>query len=504
MSQGADRGLYLSRFTADYIAQLCTLNHINLNGVKTKQDRIESLCALPTLREPVDESHPVNPSPVQPDLGQIFEKLESLRKSETKDLCESLLQAMTVATQSSISSIRVGPELPDFHKLSADDDITCYLSTFERMAVAAEKPKDQWPRLLEPYLTGKAQKAFHALTEEDKKHYDKIVEIILRHYQLTPEVYRLKFRTASKKAEKSFEEFSTRLELYLRRWLVPKEETALSPDFTRMTHLLLIDLFLSSINHDTLRIKLRENRVETVQALARMADDYILHRRAEASFKPQGRPQPTFPAAQSMTNRQQDTKPDITHQNRSPISGAPPRRTGKFEAVCFRCHQLGHRVADCPLPPPSQSSTRQAPTVRQAFDVKQTKSADKTAKPAAESQVNFVRTSKPETDDDRSGLYLIARVNGRDVKALLDTGSAISLIDHTLCADLGLAVTPGSSLGPLTTVDGTEFYTSGIAVDRIEVTGVDVSVSLHQVQTLPVPVLLGRDFARQAKLLIDV
>ena len=33
----------------------------------------------------------------------------------------------------------------------------------------------------------KAQKAFHALSEEDKKQYDKVVQIILCHFQLTPE-----------------------------------------------------------------------------------------------------------------------------------------------------------------------------------------------------------------------------------------------------------------------------------------------------------------------------
>ena len=67
----------------------------------------------------------------------ILEKLEMIRKGETAALCESLLKAM--ADTKSVSAIQVGPELPDFHKLASDDDITCYLATFERMATAAKK-----------------------------------------------------------------------------------------------------------------------------------------------------------------------------------------------------------------------------------------------------------------------------------------------------------------------------------------------------------------------------
>ena len=147
---------------------------------------------------------------MQPDITVVplLEKLEATRKSKTEALCTTLLKAMTESAKSStIPPIRFGPELPDFHKLSADIDITCYLSTFERMVVAKKKPKEDWPRLLEPYLTGKAQQAFHSLTESDKKDFDKITAVILRRYQLTPEAYRLKFKSSSKKHDETFEEF---------------------------------------------------------------------------------------------------------------------------------------------------------------------------------------------------------------------------------------------------------------------------------------------------------
>ena len=96
------------------------------------------------------------------------------------------------------------------------------------------------------------------MTEEDKKDYAKIAAIILRHYQLTPEAYRLKFKTASKKPDETFEEFATRLTLYFRRWLKPSDESDTSQDVNRMMKLQLIDQFLTSLQSEHLRTKLRD------------------------------------------------------------------------------------------------------------------------------------------------------------------------------------------------------------------------------------------------------
>ncbi len=34
----AERAVYLRRFTNEYIVQLCQINHIDVNEIKTKQD----------------------------------------------------------------------------------------------------------------------------------------------------------------------------------------------------------------------------------------------------------------------------------------------------------------------------------------------------------------------------------------------------------------------------------------------------------------------------------
>ena len=163
--------LYLRRFTAEHIAKLCELNHIDVNEIKTKQDRISCLCELPHL---IEETPPEVQSIGTSDLIRVIQELETNRRSETDKLCKSLVEAVTEAARKP-PVVQLGPKLPDFHKLCPDDDITCYLATFERLAKAAKKEEKDWPRLLEPYLTGKAQKAFHSLSETDKQDFGKIV-----------------------------------------------------------------------------------------------------------------------------------------------------------------------------------------------------------------------------------------------------------------------------------------------------------------------------------------
>ena len=198
------------------------------------------------------------------------------------------------------------------------------------MAKAAKKPKEDWPRLLEPYLTGKAQKAFYALKEEDKKDFQKIVDIILRHYQLTSEAYRVKFRSATKEHQETFEEFATRLELYFKRWLKPSNETAATADIKRIFEQLLIDQFLSTIKNDNLRLKLREKKLTTVQAVARCADEHVLNRRME-NTSASTHPRQSLTPQPDNSDRRTPAKLDNTNPSNHPTGStttAAPRKTG--------------------------------------------------------------------------------------------------------------------------------------------------------------------------------
>ena len=236
----ADRFAYLSRFTADYIGRLCELNHIDTSEVKTKQDRIQSLCELPHLKE--EDSASRRAAVGVEDLLRVMQHMK---------VCQSLLSAAIH------NSTPTGPPLKGFHQLSNDDDIACYLNTFERLATSSGRSKEEWPGLLEPYLTGNAQQAFHALSQDEKEDYDEVVRAIRRRYHLISDAYRLKFKSDSKRGDESFEEFANRLKDYFHRWVEISQATADLPEVKKRLNLVMIDQFLSTIADEGLRLKLK-------------------------------------------------------------------------------------------------------------------------------------------------------------------------------------------------------------------------------------------------------
>ena len=82
-----DRSTYLNRFTADHITRLCELNHIDINFVKTKQERVACLCDLSYFME---EEPPVQKSVETLDFLKIIQELEISRRQDTEKLCHTL------------------------------------------------------------------------------------------------------------------------------------------------------------------------------------------------------------------------------------------------------------------------------------------------------------------------------------------------------------------------------------------------------------------------------
>ena len=64
-------------------------------------------------------------------------------------------------------------------KLTEQDDIEAYLTTFERIMVAYEVPKERWTFKLAPQLVGKAQQA---MSPDEAQDYDQLKEYKLLKY----------------------------------------------------------------------------------------------------------------------------------------------------------------------------------------------------------------------------------------------------------------------------------------------------------------------------------
>ena len=117
---------------------------------------------------------------------------------------EQTTAASSRSTRSTVEAIKVT-------RLTTEDNIESYLTTFERVMAANKVSRDRWSYQLAPYLTGKAQQAYAGLLPEEAKTYDTVKEAILRRYDINMETYRQRFRNLRLQENESPQEVVTRL-----------------------------------------------------------------------------------------------------------------------------------------------------------------------------------------------------------------------------------------------------------------------------------------------------
>ena len=137
------------------------------------------------------------------------EQREESRLTEVHRQMERLQQMLTEQSVAAVSATGRGTgKSIKLTRLTEEDDVESYLTTFERIMAANEVSRERWSFQLAPYLTGKAQ---HALPPEEAKTYDTLKEAILRRYDINEETYRQRFRKLRLKEGESPQELITRL-----------------------------------------------------------------------------------------------------------------------------------------------------------------------------------------------------------------------------------------------------------------------------------------------------
>ena len=104
---------------------------------------------------------------------------------------------------------------------------------------------------------------------------------------------------------------------------------------------------------------------------------------------------------------------------------------------------------------------------------------------------------------DKGPLIEITLNDQLKVKALVDTGSTLSLLSNVLCDQLSAPLPEIPLTETLTMFDGTSVSTLGTMSLSVEVGGQKTNVEFHRVHQLPTPVLLGIDFIQKTKVVLD-
>ena len=185
-------------------------------------------------------------------------------KAQVDVMCSMIESSVKSKSSSGEALVRVA-------KLADTDDIEGYLLTFERQMAAYEVDKSRWPFILAPQLTGKAQKAYMALANEDAGNYQCIKLPILNRYNVSEESHRRAFRGRCRRRDESYTELGTSLMDLANRWLdecKTKEE---------VVERIATEQYLEKTPEE-IRIWTKEHKPETCLDAGHLADEFQLAR----------------------------------------------------------------------------------------------------------------------------------------------------------------------------------------------------------------------------------
>ena len=163
-------------------------------------------------------------------------------------------------------------------KLTEEDDIEAYLTTFERLMTVYEIPEERWVFKLAPQLVGKAQQAYAALGEEEARDYTKLKTAILRRYDINEETYRQRFRSTRKISGETNRELVARLYDLASRWMLGRKTVE------ELKDLVILEQLLAILPEDV-RIWVKERKPKSSIEAGQLADDYMQARQEGSAIR---------------------------------------------------------------------------------------------------------------------------------------------------------------------------------------------------------------------------
>ena len=197
---------------------------------------------------------------------------------------------------------------------------------------------------MQSVIIGKAREIYTQLTVEQSSSYDTVKELILKAYELVPEAYRQKFRNCKKENEQTHVEFARTKEQLFDRWCSSKK---IGSNHEKLRQLMLVEEFKRCINSD-IKSFLDEKQVETLEAAARLADDYALTHKVSFINKSNPSRRPFFPHSGSKHSPSNPPgshsqtiapkpKPSVENKDQNPLS----------QPICNYCKRTGHIISEC-------------------------------------------------------------------------------------------------------------------------------------------------------------
>ncbi|XP_073498445.1 uncharacterized protein [Phyllobates terribilis] len=243
-------------------------------------------------------------------------------------------ESPSTQTRESNSASCFKPRPEHFPVMEKDGDLDTFLRGFETACRQYQLPTEQWARYLTPGLRGKALEVFASLPREQDGDYEAVKQALIKKLQLTPEVYRKKFRAFQRGPHDTYSDVVDGLRTNFEQWIRGLSVTT----FEDLKDLMVKDQFFHLCPVEVRQFVLDREPKEAAKA-AQIADTY------EANRTPEVRKSATA----SWKRSKPTTTPSIP-ASRPSVGSAPSSSTQPvFDSrKCYTCDQTGHISLVCP------------------------------------------------------------------------------------------------------------------------------------------------------------
>ncbi len=381
---------------------------------------------------------------------------DTLDCPEDEDVVPSRPLSQSTACQKDISEGRDTGQCqfkePKLEKLSVSDDVEHFLITFERMAAVCRWPKEDWAFHLIPLLTGKARAAYVHMDVDDSLDYEELKSAILRKYDINREAYRQRFRSLDVELLESPKELYVRLKELYGKWMQPKSKSV-----EEIGEVIILEQYLRMLSPE-LQVWVREHDPQSASQAATLADVFVAARKGNQPWcwKP-GRDD-------RRSNLHQQSSRDIP--SASKFRGVGPAfvtaaKSHRKVPICYLCGQEGHTKPMCPKMAVKATHLCYVPRGQMSSPV----------------------------EAERSPPMTTVEVNGRELAALIDTGSDQTLVHPKYISPVLVRFTEKKAVR---CVHGDEKLLPTAEV-YVKVRGQTYLLEVGIADNLPFPVVLGHD-----------
>lgn len=391
---------------------------------------------------------------------------EELEFEERKRKDEIEMKRLEMSSNPSRSSEAEGKSKPlkfDVQKIipkfdSKINEISLYLTTFERQISVMQIPKEYWVTHLVSLLPSEIVTLIARESETEASDYDHVKALLLERFKLGAENFRLLFVRHQKGTEATWRDFYYEMRNYFEEWLSSLEINT----FEELKDLMIADQMKRKVSNEIREHFIDEwSKIVNPMKLVEKLDEYekvrlsfkkpgyAVHRdRLESKIKVfEGRQPPHFSDTGKPLKAWNNNKGNLKYQNQTPgFKQKVENSRDKFKPTCFTCGLEGHISRFCTKNNQKKvtGGSAQANQVQSTQTLQdQSDGGKKTNAEALTARITSCTNDPLQLQPNIDELEIVkVKCGDKILNGILDTGAQISVVRYDVVEN-----TPGDGDG---------------------------------------------------------